>query len=154
GNLSSHAEFAEYAEGRLESADPGLRREVSAAPQNHKQPSAAPRLCVSCSSPRSLRTPPPRTPRTPRSMRAIVKGRAPPGRTPSLFSFGDQPRSLIGPRAFRGRGLGVLLARRRSLLPHRSSLVRASGSRGPTASADRILKANHGSIRDSALSRP
>src|SRR5690606_19511450 len=44
----------------------------------------------------------------PRSMRAIVKGRAPPGRTPSLFSFGDQPRSLIGPRAFRGRGLGVL----------------------------------------------
>src|SRR5690606_16005407 len=75
-------------------------------------------------------------------------------RTPSLFSFGDQPRSLIGPRAFRGRGLGVLLARRRSLLPHRSSLVRASGSRGPTASADRILKANHGSIRDSALSRP
>src|SRR5690606_12687764 len=78
---------------------------------------------------------------TPRSMRAIVKGRAPPGRTPSLFSFGDQPRSLIGPRAFRGRGLGVLLARRRSLLPHRSSLVRASGSRGPTASADRILKA-------------
>src|SRR5690606_38249821 len=106
---------------------------------------------------------PPRSPRlrvspycsaSPRSMRAIVKGRAPPGRTPSLFSFGDQPRSLIGPRAFRGRGRGVLLARRRSLLPHRSSLVRASGSRGPTASADRILKANHGSIRDSALSRP
>src|SRR5690606_80284 len=151
GGIRDHPAAQPAGRGRLHPANadpPGPNHEspdhAAKSPQRQKTRSTPPRP-----RPRPRPGPLKRTSAisaSPRSMRAIVKGRAPPGRTPSLFSFGDQPRSLIGPRAFRGRGLGVLLARRRSLLPHRSSLVRASGSRGPTASADRILKANHGSI--------